>query len=234
MSDQSSVLVVVAHPDDEVLGFGATGAALAAAGVPVRACILSGAAEQRGMRPTDEELRADILTAQELLGFQKPIVGSFPNISFNTVSHIDLVQFIEAAIMETGADTLVTHHPADTNDDHTCTSRACQAAARLFQRRSNIASLRSLRFMEVPSSTDWSFAASGSSFIPDTFVYAGLTLEKKIAALRAYRGVMRDYPHPRSEAALRALAAVRGAQAGLDHAEAFQTALQRIECVAVF
>lgn len=231
-----AVLIVVAHPDDEVLGFGATGAALAARGVPVHACILSGGVTKRSGRPSDAELLEDIHAAQRILGFQEPILGSFPNISFNTVPHIELVQFIENAIVATGATTLVTHHPADANDDHVYTSRACQVAARLFQRRSGVAPLQSLRFMEIPSATDWSFAgtAAGDPFVPDTFVYAGATLDTKMAALRAYRGVMRDFPHPRSEEVLRGLAALRGAQSGLKYAEAFRTALHRLEAAEAF
>lgn len=219
-----NVLIVVAHPDDEVLGCGATGAALAAAGHEVRACFLSGHAEARGARPAAAELTADALRAQQELGFGAPIFGTFPNIRMNTVAHIELVAFIEAAIRETGAQVLFTHHPSDLNDDHVQTSRACAVAARLAQRRPEVQPLRRLYFMEILSSTEWALPAAGEVFKPDTFVEAGDWLERKLAALRAYRGVMRAYPHPRSEEMLRALAQYRGGLAGLNSAEAFQTA----------
>lgn len=218
-----NVLIVVAHPDDEVLGCGATGAALAAQGRSVRACFLSGHAEARGGRPEGSELLADTRRAQVELGFGDPILGDFPNIRLNTVPHIELVRFIENAIVMSGAQVIFTHHPCDLNDDHVQTARACMAASRLFQRRDNIPPLRRLYFMEVLSSTDWVFAHSGDAFRPDTYVEAGAWLEKKLAALRAYRGVMRAYPHPRSEETLRGLAAFRGSQAKLNLAEAFQT-----------
>ena len=222
-----SVLVVVAHPDDEVLGCGATGSALAAAGIPVRACLLCAQADARGARPTDADLLADTQRAQRLLGFGEPILGGFPNIRLNTVPHLELVQFIEKAILETGATTVFTHHPGDINDDHLHTSRACLAAARLFQRRSNVARLRHLYYMEVLSSTDWSFPGQGTRFEADTFFEAG-NLDRKIEALRAYRGVVRDFPHPRSEEIVRSLAAYRGGQAGMRFAEAFQTAFTAV------
>jgi LmbE family N-acetylglucosaminyl deacetylase len=220
-----NVLIVVAHPDDEVLGCGATGAALAHAGHPVRACFLAGRAEARGSRPDGTGLADDTLAAQRELGFGPPIVGAFPNIRLNTVPHIELVQFIENAIREHQPQLLFTHHPRDLNDDHVCTARACMAAARLFQRHADVPPLRRMYFMEILSSTDWAFAGNGAGFDPDTFVAAGPWLERKLAALRAYRGVMRPFPHPRSEEIVRGLAAYRGGQGGVDHAEAFQSAL---------
>lgn len=219
-----NVLIVVAHPDDEVLGCGAAGAELAAAGHSVRACFLAGHAEARGGRPEGAELLDDIQKAQARLGFGPPFLGTFPNIRLNTVAHIELVRFIEDALEQSQAHVVFTHHPADLNDDHVQTAKACMAAARLFQRRSGIAPLRRLYFMEVLSATDWAFPAAGAAFEADTFVDASRGLERKIAALRAYRGVMRPFPHPRSEEIVRALAAYRGGQSGLSNAEAFQTA----------
>jgi LmbE family N-acetylglucosaminyl deacetylase len=219
-----SVLIVVSHPDDEVLGCGGTGAALAARGIPVRACILSGNVEVRGARPQDDELRADILAAQKTLGFGEPILGGFPNIRLNTVAQVELVQFIEKAMIATAADIIFTHHPGDLNDDHLQTARACQAAARLAQRRPGLPPLKRLYFMEILSATDWSFRGGSAVFEPDAYFDVSATMDLKLAALTAYRGVMRPAPHPRSVEVLRGHAAFRGGQSGLHAAEAFQTA----------
>jgi LmbE family N-acetylglucosaminyl deacetylase len=222
-----SVLIVVAHPDDEVLGCGGTVAALTAQGVKVQSCILSGQVSARWSRPELSELFEDIETAQRIVGAGEPILGDFPNIELNTVPHLRLVQFIEQAIISTGADTIFTHHPGDLNNDHLHTSLACQAAVRLFQRRKDVQPLKALYYMEIPSSTDWAFSGSGSEFRPDFFVELGESfLDAKIRAIAAYRGVMRPYPHPRSQDVLRALAVYRGGQAGLHYAEGFQTAFR--------
>lgn len=220
------VLIVVAHPDDEVLGCGSTAALLARGGVPVRACILSGTVNARRGRPAVPELTEDLRRASRILNLDEPVVGDFPNIEFNVVPHLEMVQFIEEAILTTGSDTIFTHHPADVNSDHRHTSLACQAAARLFQRREGVRPLRALYYMEILSSTDWSFPSEARPFQADTFFPAGETLACKIAALNAYRGVMREFPHPRSEEILRGIAAYRGGQAGMDYAEAFQTAFR--------
>jgi LmbE family N-acetylglucosaminyl deacetylase len=218
-----SLLIVVAHPDDEILGCGGTAAALAKSGYTVTSCILSGNAEARRNRPKMSELNKDISKAHKVLGIDAPILGSFPNIRFNTVPHLELVRFIEGAISKTGADVIFTHHPGDLNNDHLQTSLACQAAARLSQRQRGIRSLKGLFFMEIPSSTDWAFASCSTQFTPDTFFSIGENIDVKVKALQAYRGVMREQPHPRSERMLRSLAALRGGQSGFENAEAFQT-----------
>ncbi|MBI3790818.1 MAG: PIG-L family deacetylase [Gemmatimonadetes bacterium] len=220
-----SILVVVAHPDDEVLGCGATVSALTRAGASVTACILSGTAAARRHRPAAETLEAHTRAASDVLGMRPPILGDFPNIALNTVPHLELVQFVEAAIEREGAHTIFTHHPADLNDDHLQVSRAAQAAARLWLRRPGIPSLRALYFMEVLSSTDWAFPVATAPFRPDAFI--GVEpgdIERKIEALSRYEGVMRPFPHSRSREAIEALATLRGAQAGRTGAEAFQTA----------
>jgi LmbE family N-acetylglucosaminyl deacetylase len=224
-----TTLLVVAHPDDEVLGAGGYAFKLSSSGRRVQACILSGSVTARTQRPEDAELRKDTLRAQELLGMPEPILGGFPNIAFNTVPHLELVQFVERAMKECQAREVLTHHPGDLNDDHRYVSHAAQVAARLHQRNGSVPPLERLAYMEVLSSTDWAFPLPGQGFQPNAFVEIEREgVERKLEALAAYRGVMRPYPHPRSLEALEALAAMRGAQAGLQYAEAFQVVYQRM------
>ena len=89
--ENESLLIVVAHPDDEVLGAGGTAAVYSQRGVTVRSCILSAQADARTRRPASQELAADIDQAAEILGMQEPILGDFPNIQLNSVPHLDLV-----------------------------------------------------------------------------------------------------------------------------------------------
>lgn len=224
-----SVLVVVAHPDDEVLGAGGTMYTFAQKGQEVYVCILSAKAAARTKRPSDQDLEDDLKNSMKALGVSHIIEGDFPNIKLNTVPHLELVQFIENAIIETKADMVITHHPADLNNDHVQTSIACQAAVRLFQRRTDVLPLKELLFMEVPSATEWGLNTSLNQFRANTFVELGKeTVEKKIEALSMYRGVMRDYPHPRSAEAIMGLAAYRGSQSGCNYAEAFESVIRRI------
>ena len=83
-------LVVVAHPDDEILGFGAAGAKLVKQGEIVQPIILCGNVDVRHKKPTDEELYRDMCKANNILGFNEPVLGSFPNIRMNNVDHIEI------------------------------------------------------------------------------------------------------------------------------------------------
>ncbi len=224
-----SCLIVVAHPDDEVLGAGAAMYKFAQKGEEVNVCVLSSNAEARAFRPETKELQSDAEDSMTLLGVNKIYKGLFPNIQLNTVPHLQLVQFIEKAIADCAARRIITHHPSDLNNDHLHTSLACQAACRLFQRRTDIPPLEELWYMEVPSATEWGLNKGLNGFDPTVFVEVGKEgVDKKIEALSLYRGVMRDYPHPRSREALEGLAAFRGAQAGVQYAEAFQCAMRRV------
>jgi len=219
--------VVVSHPDDEILGFGAAGAKLVKEGEIVQPVILCGQVDARDLRPSDEELYADMKSANAALGFSEPVLGDFPNIRMNTVAHLEIVQFIERQIEKDQPARIFTHHPADLNDDHLQTARACLAASRLWQRRPNIPPLESLHLMEIQSATDWSYEIDGNGFRPNMFVEIESELELKLRALSSYRNVIRDYPHPRSIVAIKGLAAYRGGQSGQKYSEAFQTVFRR-------
>lgn len=222
-------LIVAAHPDDEVLGAGASIRKWTQAGHKVDVCIMCTEARARAFRPGDSALNDDLNAATASLGVGRTFEGTFPNIEMNTVPHIRLVQFIETAIRESEADVVITHHPADTNNDHLQTSLACQEAVRLFQRRPEVKPLREFWYMEVPSCTEWALNTGLNRFQPNLFVEVGKEgVEAKIAALAMYRGVMRPYPHPRSPEAIEGFAAYRGCQSGCDYAEAFEVVLRRM------
>lgn len=226
---KKKILSVTAHPDDEALGFGATAAKLAAEGYTIYNCILSGDVNARQHRPELDELFEHTANSQQIMGAQPPILGSFPNIQFNTVPHLELVQFIEKVIEKVEPDIIFTHHPYDLNNDHYHVSKACQAASRLSQRK-DVKPIQALYFMEILSSTDWAFPVDGNVFQPNTFFEIGEDfLQKKIEAIAAYKGVMRPFPHPRSEEIIKSLAAYRGGQSGVKYAEAFQMVYQHLD-----
>ncbi len=221
-------LIVVAHPDDEVLGVGASIYKWAKQGDTIDVCLMCTEAKARAFRPEDKELDEDLNSSSAYLGISKKYEGTFPNIEMNTTPHIQLVQFIENAIVGSAPDIVITHHPADTNNDHLQTSMACQEAIRLFQRRPEVKPLKEFWYMEVPSCTEWAINSAMQKFTPNCYVEVGSEgVNAKVKALGMYRGVMRPYPHPRSNEYITGLAAYRGSQWGINYAEAFEIVLRK-------
>lgn len=220
-------LLVVAHPDDEVLGAGASMFKWSREGHQIDVAIMCTEAKARAFRPEDKELDEDLNASSDFLGIHRKFEATFPNIEMNTVPHLKLVQFIESAIRESEPDIIITHHPADTNNDHLQTSMACQEAVRLFQRRPEVKRVLELWYMEVPSCTEWKINSAMVSFNPNCYVEVGKEgVDAKVKALSMYRGVMRPYPHPRSAEFIEGLAAYRGGQWGLMYAEAFEVVVR--------
>lgn len=220
-------LIVVAHPDDEVLGAGASIYKWAREGNQVDVALMCTEAKARAFRPGDEELSNDLDESASYLGIRKKYEATFPNIEMNTVPHLKLVQFIESAIKESEPDIIITHHPADTNNDHLQTSMACQEAIRLFQRRPEMKRVKEFWYMEVPSCSEWAINNAMNLFRPNCYVEVGKEgVDAKLKALSIYRGVMRPYPHPRSTEYIASLAAMRGSQWGQVYSESFEVVLR--------
>ena len=220
-------LLVVSHPDDEILGFGGTGHKLCLNGEMVQPVILCGEVSARNQKPNNVDLINDIKKANDYLGFNFPILGDFPNLKFNNIDHIEIVKFIEKQIIEIEPDRIFTHFPNDLNDDHRQVSNACQVAAKISQRNPLLKPINGLYFMEILSSTEWSNSQSNLSFNPNIFIDISSFIDKKIKSLSFYRNVMREPPHPRSDSVIRSLSIFRGAQIGFKNAEAFQVCFQR-------
>ena len=213
-------LFVMAHPDDEA-DVGGTIYKLTSCGHEVAVVILVGKAAAR--RNLSDTLSSEENKSMSILGVHKVYHADFPNIKTNTVPHLELVQFIESCIEDWRAEAIATHHGADVNVDHSVTSTATIAACRLFQRKEGLPHLHLLMFCESAGATEWALNSSLNRFTPNYFVQIGRDgLELKLKANHAYSGVPRLYPHPYSPEAYEGLAAYRGAQAGVDFAEAFQ------------
>jgi LmbE family N-acetylglucosaminyl deacetylase len=218
------ILVVAAHPDDEVLGCGGTIARLAAEGAYVAIAVLGeGITSRYEDRAAAEpellvQLRHDAERAGELLGAADVSLHDLPDNRFDTVPLLDVVKLVEELVDRFEPETVYTHHGGDLNVDHGVVHRAVLTATRPVQGNR----VRRILAYEVPSSTDWAFQQFEPQFRPTSFVDVTTTLERKAEAMRAYRSEARPYPHPRSEQALAALARRRGAAAGFEAAEAFE------------
>ncbi|MDR2597303.1 MAG: PIG-L family deacetylase [Treponema sp.] len=212
-------LFVVSHPDDEILGAGATIYDLSK-NHNVHVILLN--SKDTTKKPS-KDLSGDIEASHRILGIKETSILNYQDSEFHIASHRNMVEDTEKVICKFKPDFIFTHHPNDINTDHCFASGACQVAARAFQRKGGYTHrLKGLFFMEVQSSTDWSFAQN-NPFIPNYFVEISKeALDRKIEALKVYENVIRPAPHPRSQENLRALPVLRGSQSGFLLAEAFQ------------
>ena len=224
MNTPRRVLVAAAHPDDEILGCGGTLAAHAAAGAEVHVLIVAEGATARerkgaaGSRTGEvEALRASARLAAQTIGAQTPLFLGLPDNRLDSLPLLDIIKPIEDALAEIGPAILYTHHFGELNVDHCLVHRAVATACRPLPN----STVRRILAFETPSATEWMSPGAGAAFQPNWFVDISRTLDRKMEALRHYESEMRPFPHARSREGVKALATLRGAQAGVSAAESF-------------
>jgi LmbE family N-acetylglucosaminyl deacetylase len=217
-----SILILAAHPDDEVLGCGGTIAKLADEGVIVHVAFLADGVFSRAGAQTDRQLeltsrRAAAQKACEILGVKSVSFGDFPDNRMDTIPLLDITQAVETCIAKYQPEMVFTHHAGDVNTDHRRLHEAVVTACRPQHGHP----VKTLLCFEVQSSTEWQLPGSAPAFMPNWFVDISATLVRKLAALEVYAEELRAWPHPRSRQGVAHLAHWRGATVGVDAAEAF-------------
>ncbi|CAN5232699.1 PIG-L family deacetylase [soil metagenome] len=218
------ILVIAAHPDDEILGCGGTMAAHAQGGDEVHVVIMAegvtSRAPQRDTAVDKEQLDSLAQTARkanQMLGVASVTLHSLPDNRMDSLDRLDVIKLVEAEIARVNPEVVYTHHAGDLNIDHRIVQESVLTACRPKPGHA----VRSVLFFEVASSTEWMPASAGVVFAPNWFVDVSSTLELKLKALECYASEMCAWPHPRSIKAVEHLARWRGASVGTEAAEAF-------------
>ncbi|TYQ25769.1 PIG-L deacetylase family protein [Pseudanabaena sp. UWO310] len=219
-----NILVVAAHPDDEVLGCGGAIAKHIQQGDKVHILILAEGVTSRKSERNRDDSQAELSAleivankASHVLGVSSLSMHDFPDNRMDSCELLDIVKFIEKSIEQYQPQIVYTHHSGDVNIDHRCIHQAVVTACRPIPNHP----VHTLLFFEIPSSTEWQTTSSALPFTPNWFVDISETLVLKLEALEAYESEMRSYPHPRSLEAVEYLARWRGATIGVKAAEAF-------------
>lgn len=214
-----TALTFFAHPDDETLAAGGTIKKLTDSGVRVRVAIPATGIHSRRYNKKQRDrdlvdLRADCENAMKILGISDLYLGEFADNELDKYSLLELIHWIEPIIEKVNPDLIFTHHRYCTNIDH----QKCHEAIIVATRMSRITILCG----EVPSSTGY---LKPVQWEPNLYVdLREEFVNDKITAMETYKGEARDDPHPRSKEVLKALAKVRGSEAGFNYAEAFMIA----------
>lgn len=212
------VLILAAHPDDEVLGCGATAARLVREGHMVIPVILCENASVRYGEKMQGYLEECALKSAEILGIVKPIFLGLPDQKLDTFSALEMAQILEETIKANKPDIIFTHHSGDINKDHQVIFEATMVATRPLPTNG----VRTIYTYETISSTEWIAPDSAAYFKPSTFYDVTSTIELKLKAFNQYTSEIRRYPHPRSLEAIEIRAKDWGARVGMKAAEPFQ------------
>ena len=211
------VLVIAAHPDDEVLGMGGTIALHTSRGDEVRVLVVTDGSSTQ--YPGDDALRArkeqEALRAAAELGVTDYVHLDHPDMRLDTLAHVDVNRIVEEHVRELAPQVVYTVQP-DVNADHRVLFDSVAVATRPLPGQV----VRRVLTYAPASSTEWTPAAV-SWFVPNWYVDVTETLERKIAAFAYYETERREYPHPRSERAIRATAEFHGTTCGCEYAEPF-------------
>lgn len=220
------IMIVVAHPDDELLGLGATmHKMIKEENIKTHVVILgegiTSRSEDRDVEKWKTELEIhtkNIHSAQEAIGYHSVSIYNFPDNRFDTIALLDIIKVIENEKKNFQPEIIFTHHGGDVNIDHQRTFEAVMTACRPIKNEI----VNTIVTFETPSGTEWRASTDPRHFVPNLFFSVVQSdLDAKIKGMESYEFEKREYPHPRSPEALKIQAQKWGISIGCDFAEAF-------------
>ncbi|MFH1563902.1 MAG: PIG-L deacetylase family protein [Nitrospirota bacterium] len=219
------VLVVAAHPDDEIYGVGGTIVKHAKCGDEVYVCILTEGVTTQYANAMDkisldnliEQKKKESLKAAKILGIKEVFFFNLPDMRLDTIAHSEVNQPIEQCIVKLLPDIVYTHHWGDVNKDHRLAFESTMVAVRPGLN----SPIKRVLIYETPSSSEWNAPILTNQFMPNVFVDISDVLPLKIQAMKAYKSELRPFPHPRSIEAVTTYAKKRGLEVGKKSVECF-------------
>lgn len=223
-----NALVVVAHPDDEVLGAGGAIAKLTSRKAQVHVVFATrgkggrfedggGAAAQ--VSQEQNKLAGETMKAKEILGISTVHYLDLPDNRMDTIPMMDISHALTNIANKIQPDLVLTHHHSDYNWDHTIIFDACMMA---FRASPGDPTPQMMATFEVLSSTERAAPNPKNMFCPNIYIDIASTIEIKQKALQAYASELHSFPHPRSTDGIRILAQKRGMEVGLAFAECYE------------
>ena len=216
------VLVIAAHPDDEVLGMGGTIAKLIAEGNAVNVLIVTDGSSSQyrdadNLKEIIEAKKQETRRCADILGVKDVYYGGLPDMKLDCTPHVEINQVIEKVVDKLKPDAVFTHFWGDVNADHQNVYRSTLVAVRPMMGQV----VKELYCYRVPSATEWTPNKADTMFMPNYFVDIEKYAEQKYKAFACYSTEQRDYPHPRSVQYLRETDKAAGLRVGLLVAEEF-------------
>lgn len=227
MFSKKRIMIIAAHPDDELLGLGATMHKLIKEeNVQTHVIILgegiTSRSDVRNPQKWEKELaihKQNIENARRVIGYGSVNTYNFSDNRFDTHALLDIVKVVEHEKEQFCPDFIFTHHGGDLNIDHQMTFQAVMTAIRPMRDEQ----VKAVFAFETPSASEWQATCDPRHFMANFYMEISETdLKAKCDAMAAYEFESRAFPHPRSSEALKILAQYRGYTIGKQLAEAFQ------------
>ena len=214
----TSILVISPHPDDETLGCGGTLLKHVSCADSIHWLIVTEMHVGQGFSSLDLSTRAkEIESVQKVYGFSSVTHLGFPTTGLDQIGLSDLVQSVSEVITKISPTLLYLPFGGDAHSDHRIVFDSVVSSAKWFRQPS----IRKILAYETLSETDIVSRLTDEPFKPNVFVEVTDFLQTKIDIMELYKSEFGQFPFPRSEQAIRSLAAYRGTQSGCRAAEAF-------------
>ncbi|NQV83566.1 MAG: PIG-L family deacetylase [Rhodospirillales bacterium] len=214
----STILVVAPHPDDETLGSGGTLLRHKADGDELHWLIVTDMTEKSGFSEAQIDAREkELASVEKAYGFSSVTRLGFPATRLDEVTLGDVINAMGEAFTKISPNTLYVPFSGDVHSEHRISFEAVSACCKCFRHPG----IQQVIACEISSETDFGIDPSRQAFRPNLFVDISAHLDEKIRIMETYDGEMGAFPFPRSPEAIRALATLRGSQAGCSAAEAF-------------
>jgi len=216
MIKNKRILIIAAHPDDEILGCGGTILKLKKDN-SIEVIFMTNGTDSRGKNKNMKKRRIDgCLNLFKKLKLNRPKFFNFPDNQLDTIPLLKIIKKIEKNISDFKPHIVITHFEGCLNIDHQITYQATITACRPI----NNTSVKKILSFEIPSSTEWS-VSKYKKFQPNYYIDISNQIDEKIELMKFYKDEIKPYPHSRSLKSIRTLAEYRGTNAGLKHAEGF-------------
>ncbi|SOC37681.1 PIG-L deacetylase family protein [Salinicoccus kekensis] len=207
------ILVFAPHNDDEVLGVGGTIAKYVKAGHSVYVCEVTSTPDPEWTK----DLRVEAKAAHDFLGIEETYFLDLPMIGLRHHDTADFNGRVHDVVQQVSPNIVFVPHKGDMNFDHAEVTYSAMVALRPF----NVSDLKEILAYETLSETEWNTPTVDNVFMPNVFYDITDTIEDKLKAMEYYESELKQYPHPRSLEAIRALSMYRGSTINVAHAEAF-------------
>jgi len=214
-----NIIVISAHPDDEILGAGGTLLKHKSKGDNVAWVIVTSMTEEQGYsKEKIADREKEIKKVSQMVGFSNVYRLNYPVVTLNSDSMNDMVPEISSIFLEFKPEVIYVMNRSDAHSDHRYTFNSVMSCTKSFR----YPFIKKIFMYECISETEFAPQLHEKVFIPNYFVDISDFFKQKLKIMQVYESELGVHPFPRSERNIEALATFRGASVGVEYAESFQ------------